>query len=89
MIALTKASNKYQLNFHGKKVLLNFCELLAFRNAIKKIDIDTHFFNNHSGLEIITLCNFREILILETLDVLEFKKIFEGVFSTKQVKVLL
>lgn len=87
MIALTTALNKYQLNFHGKEMLLNFCELLAFRNTINKINIDTHFYANHSGLEIVTLCNFREILILETLDVLEFKEIFEDVFSTKQVEI--
>jgi len=84
VITFTTFSNRYQLNFHGKEILLSFCELLAFRNTINAIDIDAHFYNHHSGIEIISLCNLKEILILETEDVLELKKIMERIFTSKE-----
>ena len=88
MIRFTTSSNKYQLNFHGKEIPLTFCELLAFRNTIKAIDIHTHFYDGHSGIEIIPLCNLKEILILETMDVLELKKMTDNLFAPKSFEVL-
>ncbi|WP_340063298.1 hypothetical protein [Ascidiimonas aurantiaca] len=85
MITFTTSSNRYQFNFHGKEILLSFCELLAFRNTIKAIDIDTHFYNHHSGIEIVSLCNLKEILILETEDLIELKKIMEYIFTPRGV----
>ncbi|NER13484.1 hypothetical protein GWK08_08555 [Leptobacterium flavescens] len=76
------------MNFHGKEMLLSFCELLAFRNTINAIDIDSHFYNDHSGIEIVPLCNLKEILILETTDVIELKKIIHAIFTPKEVEVL-
>ena len=88
MIILTKTSNKYLFNFHEKEILLKFCELLKFRNRIESINIDAHFFNDHSGIEIVTLCNRREILILETSDVVTLKKIMNTLFTPAEAVIL-
>lgn len=81
MITFRIHLNKYQLDFYGKKILLGFCELLAFRNKIRNIDIESHFYNEHNGIEIISLCNLKEILILETRDILELKEEINTIFT--------
>lgn len=88
MITLTKTSNKYLFNFHEKEILLNFCELLKFRNRIESIPIDAHFYNDHSGIEIVTLCNRQHLLILETIDIVSLKKIMNTFFSPVQAELL-
>ncbi|NQY07401.1 MAG: hypothetical protein HRT68_14705 [Flavobacteriaceae bacterium] len=87
MIDIKTVSNKYELDFHGKKIVFKFCELLAFRNAIQAIAIDAHFSSNHSGIEIITVCNLTEILILETRDVIVLKEIICDIFTPKELKL--
>ena len=64
MITFNKPINKYILRFHSKHIELSFCELLVFRTKINSIDICAHFYDNHKGIEIISLCNLKEILIL-------------------------
>ncbi|MEI6865894.1 hypothetical protein [Flavicella sp.] len=81
MITFRTSLNRYQLDFYGKKMLLSFCELLAFRNKIRRIDIESHFYNDHNGIEIISLCNLKQILILETRDVLELKDVMDTIFT--------
>ena len=81
MITFNKPINKYILRFHSKHIELSFCELLVFRTKINSIDICAHFYDNHKGIEIISLCNLKEILILETTDVLELKKVLETFFA--------
>ncbi len=88
MISLTSASNKYKLDFHNKEIHLRFCELLAFRNAVNTIHIDAHFYGDHSGIEIVPLCNLKEILILETMDVLELKKTLNTIFTPQTSEIL-
>ncbi len=88
MITLTKTSNKYLLNFHEKEILLNFCELLKFRNRIESIYIDAHFYNDHSGIEIVTLCNRQHILILETTDIVVIKKKLQQLFTPLETEIV-
>ncbi|NAS30701.1 hypothetical protein GTQ40_06935 [Flavobacteriaceae bacterium R38] len=76
------------MDFHGKEILLSFCELLGFRNRINAIDINTHFYGDHSGIEILPLCNLKEVLILETTDVLELKKIIDTIFTPQESETL-
>lgn len=84
MITLTTTSNKYLLKFYHKQVTLTFCNLLALRNTINAINIESHFYEGHSGVELISICNLKEILLLDTLDVLELKKIMDSIFSPKK-----
>lgn len=89
MIDIKTVSNKYELDFHGKKIIFKFCELLAFRNAIQAIPIEAHFYDNHSGIEIIPVCNLAEILILDTRDVIKLKRIIGHIFTPKEFELYL
>jgi hypothetical protein len=62
--------------------------LLKFRNRIEAINIEAHFYNGHSGIEIVTLCNRKEILILETTDIVQLRTIINSIFTPEHIGVL-
>ncbi|MFI2741335.1 hypothetical protein ACG2LH_01235 [Zhouia sp. PK063] len=86
----------FYIDFDEKLVKLSFCELLAFRQKINQINIDTHFDRavNNSGLEIISLCNKKHLFIFDTLQIIALKKLVNGAiaaleFSSSLEKILL
>ena len=86
MITFNKPINKYILYFQNKEIQLSFCELLVFRTKINSINICDHFYDEHNGIEIVSLCNLREILILETTDVLKLKQLLDAFFAPQELQ---
>ena len=88
-IIKSQNNNQFYFNFYNKKIKMNFCELLSFRNKLNAIDINTHFYNdgNLFGIEIIALCNLSHVLILETDDVLKLKRITQNIFATQEFEL--
>ncbi len=88
MITLEKTSDKnlFNFNFYHKEIEMTFCELLIFRNKINSIDISSHFYDetNQFGVEIVSLCNLKHVLVLHTDDILKIKSIMEIIFTPKE-----
>lgn len=75
---------------YGKQTIsLSCCQLLALRQKVNAINIETHF-NGHnpSGIEILSLCNREHLLILETLQVLELKELIRASFGFMEINSL-
>ena len=89
MITLSTKRNQFYLDVHGKTMPMNFCELLALRSKLQNIDITDHFYSdrNSAGLEIISLCNLKHILILETLDLINLKEIIDNAFHYQDLSL--
>ena len=90
-ISSSKNKNLFSLNFHEKEIEMKFCELLFLRNKINAINIDTHFYSdsNFFGIEIISICSLKHVLIFETEDLLSIKYVLENIFSNQKHTVLL
>ncbi|HSP39938.1 MAG TPA: hypothetical protein VLN46_00795, partial [Gillisia sp.] len=72
-----------------KTVQLSFCQLLAFRQNVLKIDLESHFSGkNKHGIEILVLCNREHIFILDTHQVIDLKEFMKGTFAMLELNTL-
>ena len=72
-----------------KTVQLSFCQLLAFRQNVLKIDLESHFSGkNKHGIEILVLCNREHIFIFDTHQVIDLKEFMKGTFAMLELNTL-
>ncbi|GGW47358.1 hypothetical protein [Arenibacter certesii] len=67
----------FYIDFGQKVVKLSFCQLLALRQKVNSIAIETHFdadLNKH-GFELLMLCNKEHLFLLNTLEILDLKNL--------------
>ncbi|UJH90520.1 hypothetical protein LZ575_17195 [Antarcticibacterium sp. 1MA-6-2] len=77
------------IDFQGKIIKFSFCQLLALRQQVKKIDLHTHFSGeNKHGLEILVLCNREHIFILDTSEIIDLKDLIHGSFVMLELNSL-
>jgi len=72
----------FYIDFGQKIVRMSLCQLLSLRHKVMNIDIENHFdsdFNAH-GFEVLMLCNKEHLFILNTLEVLDLKKLVSHSF---------
>src|SRR5699024_4096378 len=69
-----------------KSATLTFCQLLNLRNRVNAMDLEAHFDSerNPNGLEILTFCNRRHLIVLNTYDVIDLKEMMTAAFSILQ-----
>lgn len=73
---------KFIFDFGHKSIQLSFCQLLAFRQNVIRIDLDAHFTGeNKHGIEILVLCNKEHILVFDTHQVIDLKEFIKGTFA--------
>lgn len=73
---------RFIFDFGNKVVHFSFCQLLAFRQNVIKIDLDAHFTGeNKHGIEILILCNREHILVFDTHQVVDLKEFIKGTFA--------
>lgn len=61
---------------------MSLCQLLSLRQKVLSISIESHFDSdlNKHGFEVLLLCNKEHLFILNTLEVLDLKKLVEQGF---------
>lgn len=80
---------RFIFDMGNKTINLSFCQLLAFRQNVLKIDLDTHFSGeNKHGMEILVLCNREHIFIFDTLEVIDLKEFIKGTFAMLELNTL-
>lgn len=79
------------IDFGHKSVHLSLCQLLALRNKINSINLDTHFNPeiNPSGIEILTLCNREHLFILDTHQVIDLKELMKNTFGVLELNTMM
>lgn len=83
------SDRRFIFNFGHKIVQLSFCQLLAFRQKVLKMDLDAHFSGeNKHGIEILILCNKEHILIIDTYQVVDLKEFMKGTFAMLELNSL-
>ena len=78
------------VDFGEKPVKMSFCQLLALRQKVNAIDLNSHFDSsmNFHGIEILTLCNRDHIIILDTLQVIDLKQLIKATFGMLELNAL-
>lgn len=80
---------RFIFDFGHKSIQLSFCQLLAFRQHVLRIDLDAHFTGeNKHGLEILVLCNKEHILVFDTHQVIDLKDFMKGTFAMLELNSL-
>ena len=81
---LYQAADKrcFYLDFGQKIVRMSLCQLLSLRHKVMSINIESHFDSdlNAHGFEVLMLCNKEHLFILNTLEVLDLKKLVSNSF---------
>lgn len=78
------------LDFGHKTVKFRFCQLLAFRQQLKNIDLESHFNGeNKHGIEILMLCNKEHIFIFNTFEILDLRLLLQGTFTMTELNSML
>ena len=72
----------FYLDFGQKIVRMSLCQLLSLRHKVMSINIESHFDSdlNAHGFEVLMLCNKEHLFILNTLEVLDLKKVVSNSF---------
>lgn len=79
----------FHIDFQGKIVKFSFCQLLALRQQVRKINLNAHFSGeNKNGIEILTLCNREHIFILDTSEVIDLQNLIHGTFVMLELNSL-
>ena len=80
-------SRSFYLDFGHKQVKLSFCQLLAIRQKVNAINLDSHFDKdiNNNGIEILTLCNREHLFVLDTLQVIDLKQLMKATFGMLEI----
>jgi len=80
---------RFVFDFGHKTIQLSFCQLLALRQNVLKIDLYTHFSGeNKHGIEILVLCNREHIFIFDTHEVIDLKEFIKGTFAMLELNTL-
>ena len=76
--------------FPHKTIQLGFCQLLAFRQQVNKIDLESHFNEkNQHGMEMLMLCNRQHFFIFNTLESIDLKEFITGTFAMLELNSLI
>ncbi|HET7361843.1 MAG TPA: hypothetical protein VFI78_07915 [Salinimicrobium sp.] len=80
----------FYFDFGEESISLSFCQLLALRNKVNAINLESHFNSdlNKHGIEILMLCNREHILILDTLQVIDLKDLLKATFGMLELNAL-
>ncbi|MDF0707236.1 hypothetical protein [Flagellimonas okinawensis] len=81
---LYQANNErcFYIDFGQKTVRMSLCQLLSLRHKLMSIAIENHFdsdLNSH-GFEVLMLCNKEHLFVLNTLEILDLKKLVDHGF---------
>lgn len=71
-------SRMFHLETVSEYYSFDFCQLLALRYQLSKIDIHSHFDVRRSEWEIVPICNNSRVLFLNILQLLDLKTLIDN-----------
>ena len=83
------SSNSFILDFYKDSVCFRFCELLAFRKKLQKIDIEHLIVGDGPDAEIIQLVHCNRFFLLTIPQILELREVINGAFAMMELNSLI
>ncbi|NKI31577.1 hypothetical protein [Croceivirga thetidis] len=82
--ALREATEErcFYLDFQEKRVRLSFCQLLALRQKLNTIELDSLFYDesNPHDFKILTVCNHQHLFLVSTAELVDLKQLLQNAF---------
>lgn len=78
----SKTERCFYLDLGRKRVKVSFCQLLGLRYKIKQLSTPEHleYMINHCDVTLLSFCDKEHIILLDTLQVLDFTELIQGTF---------
>lgn len=72
----------YYLDFQEKRIRLTFCQLLALRQKLHSLEIQSLFYDesNAHDFKILTLCNNEHLFLVSTIEIIDLKRLLQNAF---------
>ncbi len=79
------------IDFGHKTVKVSFCQLLSLRHKAKKLSSHEHleYMLNHCDVTLLTFCDKEHLILLDTLQVLDFTELIQGTFAMMELNTVL
>lgn len=77
----------FYIDFGHKVVKVSFCQLLGLRHKAKQLSSHEsleHMLNNHD-VTLLTFCDKKHMILLDTLQVLDFTELIQGTFAMMEL----
>ncbi|GAA4278983.1 hypothetical protein [Aquimarina mytili] len=81
----------FYLDFGHKMVKLSFCQLLSLRYKAKQLSShdNLEYMLNHADVTLLTFCDKEHVVLLDTLQVLDFAELIQGTFAMMELNSVL
>lgn len=78
----------FYIDLDHKKVKVSFCQLLSLRYKIKQLSTPEHleYMINNCDVTLLTFCDKEHIVLLDTLQVLDFAELIQGTFVMLELR---
>ena len=79
----SEEERSFYVDLDQKVMKLSFCQLLALRQRINEISLDSLFdaeLNKHD-FKILTFCNHEHLFVLNTLEILDLRSLIQNTFA--------
>ncbi|MCK8520625.1 hypothetical protein M0D21_03540 [Aquimarina sp. D1M17] len=81
----------FYIDFGHKMVKVSFCQLLSLRYKAKQLSTSQHleYMVNHSDVTLLTFCDKEHMIVLDTLQVLDFTELIQATFTMLELNNVL
>ncbi|WP_160114644.1 hypothetical protein [Aquimarina sp. AU474] len=81
----------FYIDFGHKMVKVSFCQLLSLRYKAKQLSSHDHleYMLSHCDVTLLTFCDKEHVIILDTLQVLDFTELIQGTFAMIELRTAL
>ncbi len=85
------ADRCFYIDFGHKMVKVSFCQLLSLRYKAKQLSSHEHlaYMLNHCDVTLLTFCDKEHLILLDTLQVLDFTELIHGTFAMMELNTVL
>ena len=81
IISQCSSTNSFLLLYKNEKIAFKLCDLYTLRKRLMNVDLMELFETSNPDLELVYLPHCDRFLILNTLEVLQFRELLNGTFN--------
>ena len=79
----SQEERSFYVDMDQKVMKLSFCQLLALRQKVNQICLESLFDSevNEHGFKILTFCNHEHLFVLNIVEILDLKSVIQSTFT--------
>jgi len=87
----SSSNSSFYIDFGHKTIEMSFCQLLSLRHKAKQLSSNEHieYMLAYQDVTLLTFCDREHIVLLDTLQLLDFVALIQGTFAMIELHDLL